>query len=935
MSMQQELFQQVNYSKFFPPKTHPLYFVRKRLLERLGMVKNHKYTLLQAPEGYGKSSLLSDWYHRIKTDTQKTRTAWFRVDAYDCEPQCFWGNLIEAIGTCWPGLKTSVVDNMDLLEQSSPFQLLLSLANYIVQFSEENLQYILIFDDFESFRLSDSEGQFFLFADMLPANVNFVIASKEHLNNKLIEQDAYSKFMTLGVSDLAITRFELDDFLHSKTELDLSEDVINAIYNKTEGWPLALYLLLEQLRINVPAEVALAKLSKTDSHSCGLVFQKATHDLPQKVMMFLLETSFFERISAQLCNYVFDNNEASAILLHLERRGMFIVAVDSGHVWYRYHSMFAEWLRNQAMSLHRDQVRALNHKAAFWYRSNDNKLLSAKHIIAASEGNFISDLTKCVFIHSHLKDSKLLMQLFELKEAELEENPFFCLLATWAYVFSGKPNDTQEWLERTIGHIEKGRTDATGEKLPQPAAGEDPTIDKELKKRIELVAQVIEAKCFILEGRSKEGIEQSKYLLSKHGPFLDDRLKMVLYQNMGEAYELTGDPSNATKFFQKTMTIAQVNGYDFLVGFTRYQIIQIIFVQGKLNEAESFCRTALVDCPPDFTVYGALYSVLGLIKITQNEFEELETILRRAFDRVSPDRNIDIYLDVCVARARYLAVVKDYSEALLQMAVARQALIGNEDIPPRGRAPHVYMQHARLYLEVKDFDSAKEVLNEYEALNWPVTVEGMLKKCVVESSLAIEERKAGQETVDKLEKCAATAEQSKLVLYQIEIHILLARQYYYMEDHREAIKSLKKSIDIAKRDQIVQPFLDEGEVIRLLLAELVGSRGLSYDSDKFARRLVGAFDSSGSTQQHAKSSSSWVNEMSEEEAPPFVDHWGLTNRENEVLQLLVRGMNRKEIASELCTSQNTIKTHISHIYEKMDVHSVSELLRKMVEHEAL
>jgi DNA-binding CsgD family transcriptional regulator len=277
----------------------------------------------------------------------------------------------------------------------------------------------------------------------------------------------------------------------------------------------------------------------------------------------------------------------------------------------------------------------------------------------------------------------------------------------------------------------------------------------------------------------------------------------------------------------------------------------------------------------------------------------------------------------------------EYSEALLQMAIARQAIISNDDIPPRGRAPLLYAQQVRLYLKLKDFDSAEDMTGEYVSLGFPSTEEGLILQGMFDASIRIEKKEATEDTIAELKKLAGEAAEGKYILTQIEIYLLITRQYYYMKKHNDAIKTLKIAIDLAKRDNIIQLFLDEGEIIRLLLTELIGARALSYDSDRFVRVLVGAFDHANSAKDKNKPHTRWISESEESGNVSFVDHWGLTNREGEVLQLLVQGMNRKEIAKELCTSQNTVKTHISHIYEKMEVHSVSELLRKMMEHEAL
>lgn len=936
MFVAKSIFRQVNYSKTLPPKPHPLYFRRKRLLERLEKIADHKYTLLQAPEGYGKSSLLSNWYHSVEEADNNQEILWFRIDCYDKEPTCFWGNLIIALKRHWPELEADVLNRMDLLEQSSPYELVLSVANHIVQNSDKSLQYTLIFDDFECFKLSDSEGQFFLFADMLPANVNIVIASTEYLNNKLIEQDAYRQFILLDVPELAISKNEIRAFFDEKGKIEISDQLLDLIYTKTEGWPLALYLLLEQVDRGMNLQKAAEELSGTNRVLRDSIFSKITEDLPQKVLVFLLETSFFEVITDQLCNYVFGNKEAFGIIKHLERSGLFIFTITAEKTWYRYHYLFGEWLRDQAMSLHRDQMRALNHKAAQWYRNNDKKLLSAKYVVIASEGNFISELAKCVYTDSPIKDSSLLTWLHDLREKDLREDPFFCLLAAWSYAFSGKPNDARAWLQKAKQQVNRGVADAAGQRL-ECALNEEKQNDarEELVLRMSSTAKVLEAKCATLEGKTNVGIEASEELLTNRDAPLDNRLKMVLYQNQGESYELNGDISNASKLYQRAMTIAQANKYDFLVGFTRYQIISLIYVQGRLTESEQLCRVALMDCPPDFTVYGALYSMLGLIKIMQNKFDDLEVLLKRAFGRVSPDRNIDIYLDACIARGQYYIAKGNYSEALLQLEVAQQAIRENDAIPPRGTAPFVYVMQAQLYVKLKDYGSASDALREYRLLGYPETAEGDLLCRMIETSIKIEKQEEQEESFVALESLANDALERRYILPLIDIYLMSARHYHYCDKHSEAIKHLKKAIELSKREQIILPFLKEGEIVRLLLAELIGLRGLNYESDKFVRKVITAFESSSMLSEGRRAGTHWSSETPEKDTAVFVDHWNLTNREREVLQLLVRGMNRKEIASELCTSQNTIKTHISHIYEKMNVHSVSELLKKMIDHEAL
>lgn len=929
------LFQQLNYSKFIPPKTHPLYFARKRLNKRLDQASRNKYTLLHAPEGYGKTSLLSDWCQTIAHEEGKRerKALWYRIDENDREPEFFWGNLTELMDSCWPGIKTAVIDSMRLLEQSLTKQMVLTLANHIARFSNDQVQYTIVFDDFQCFGLSESEAQLLIFVDMLPSNVNIIISSKEYLSNRLIERDAYSKLSLVGVSELSMTESEIRELLACNGQDEASDGLIRLLYQKSEGWPLALYLILEQSQQGTGLEAAVSTFSGNDRFLSDAVFKRVTCDLPQKAMLFLLETSFFESFSIQMCNSLFGNEDAQAIVDHLERVGAFTFHIDGSPSWYRYHYLFGEWLCSQAMSLHFDQIMVLNQKAGSWYRNNKRKLLAAKHIVAATEGDFILGLAQCVFYRSRLKKAELMPWLFSLREDDLEAIPFFCLLASWAYTFCGRPNDARFWLEKALSLVKEGDANSAGLSLQNPYRRNDTReVDNAgLRDRMALTARVIDAKCSILAGDLDRGKTAAKQLLGEMDPLLDDILKMVLYQVIGEASELSGDLDTAGKSYRKAMTLARVNRFDFLVAYSRYQLVHLSYLQGRLSEAEKLCRVALAECPPGFTIYGALCAILGMVELTKGRLDELDTLLEKAFLRVSPDRNIDIYLEACMIRALYCSTRRNYSEALLQFAAARQAIVAHRDVPPRGVAPIVYAHLARLYIRLKDYESAEDALREYDSLGFPRTKEGYLRRSSADCYLLVEES-GGKDTLEQLGSLANEAYERKFALQSIELNLLIMRQHYYLENNTEAIRFLKKALELSKREQIMSPFVEEGDIVRLLLVELIGAHALGYDLEKFVRRLIAFFDSLASEASEAAVPTQWASDSTQDDLL-FVDHWGLTKREVEVLRMLMRGMNRKEIATEMCNSQNTVKTHISHIYEKLGVHSVSELLRKMVEFE--
>jgi LuxR family maltose regulon positive regulatory protein len=913
---------QLNLSKYVLPPVPAQPYPNERLMKRLTRAAKQKYVLIQAPQGYGKSSLLSQWCRETIPARDRQRIVWFRVDSNDTDPTCFWSNLVAALEGCWPGIREAISKSMHILEQSSIHELLITIANHIMQLSEPDTHYTLIMVNFEAFKFSESEAQFFVFSHMLPSNIHVVISSRIYLNNRLIRQDTYNELSIIGVRELSLNKKELDTYLAEQLGHRLSETYLGKLYAKTEGWPLAIHALLQTVQEGTGIEAAIDEFSGSNQFLSEFVFEKVTSDLPCRITSFIIETAFLKSFCAALCNYVTRTEESADIIRYLERNGLFAYALDNEHTWFSYHPLFAEWLQGQAMKLRRDLLRSLNHRAGQWYRSEKMLLLSTKYVIAATDDIFVSRLAQFVFDDLASEYTQLLPWLFALDEENLEREPRFCLLAAWAYVFSGRPNDALVWSERALASI--------GDSAQEGSAN----------RRLDLIVRTIRAKCQVLQGHNEKGVELSLAILDGMDPLMEGLPKMVLHQNLAEAYEQMGSVETAMKFYGKAMTLARAGHFEFLTGLTRYQVILLLYMQGKFSKTESLCRAAIAECPQDFSVYGALYSLLGLVKIAQNRLEETDVMVQRAFKRVSADRNIDVFLDVCVAYSRYFAACQRYSDAQLQLTLAFEEIRKNNDVPPRGVAYRVFVQQALNYLAQDDVASAEEVLDEFEHLAFPETAASVLTLKLMRARIAM--TSSGSEglrgIIRDLSQCIQQAEQMGYRLLKAEALILAATASYRLRDSAGAATLIKKALGIAANEHMVRVFLDEGEVVRALLMELLGSGHAGYANESFIRLLLRAFeeerDSHGaSAGADGRPATAMMTQVMRSERLAHL--WSLTNREQEVLRMLQEGLNRKDIAIRFCTSQNTVKTHIAHIYEKVGVHSVPELLRTLMEHNVL
>jgi LuxR family maltose regulon positive regulatory protein len=904
---------QPSLSKFIPPSPSPGNPARPRLLERLSRAAQQKYVLVQAPQGYTKTVLLSDWYHSLELGDLTQRAVWFKVDENDRDPSRFWGNMVSDLESCWPGVNETLQRSSRVFEQASIRELTITIANHIVQSLDMTRHYYLFMLNFEAFKFSESESQFLIFTNMLPSNIHVIISSRVFMNNQLLEQGDYNELNIIGVKDLSFNKQELQAYLDQQLNQRVAPELIELFHRRTEGWPLAASILVQEAHTGRDLPLAIREFSGNNRYLANYVFEKTVSNLPQQVMSFLMETSFLDCFCASLCNAVTGNQDSPDIIRYLERNGVFTTAQDMDYVWFCYHPLFCEWLKGKSMTLRSDQLRGLFHRAGQWYRAEGMRMDSTRFVIAATDGIFVQHLTNLVFGDLPTEYSTFLFWLFSLPKNEAEDEPRYCLLAAWAFAFSGRPQDASYWCRQARKAMDL------------------PLAEDSLARKLDLILRIIEAKCQTLLGEGSKGITLSNALLEGREVRGLDDLKLVLYQNLAEAYEQEGDFAEAMKFFTKTMTGARINNFEFLTGLTRFQIITLLYRQGQFKRAEELCRTALAECPPDYTVYGALYALLSLVFIEQNLLSELDTYFNRVFHRVSTDRNIDIYIDACTAYSRYLGAHHNAYDAQLQLAIAIDAIRKCADVPPRGVAYKPFFMQAGFYLKSGDVYSAEEILNDYQSLGFPESVAGRLCMESMRLRIAAARDEGIKEVIARNEELIAQALDMDYRLLAVELLLFQTQLHYQLEQSEPALKCLRKALETARRSNIIRVFLDAGETIRVLLMELSAARKGSYEADRFIRTIIKAFEDDlkpGTTRQHSsKNISEYTGNSGDNQLERLTDTWNLTRREREILLLLYNGMNRKDIASELFTSQNTVKTHIAHIYEKIGVHSVTELHR--------
>ena len=357
-------------TKLYVPKWRTGLVPRARLIERLDRGIERKLTLVSAPPGFGKSTLLAEWV--AGTPASERPAAWVSLDQSDNDPALFWAYFIAALQTVRSGLGESA---LSLLRspQPSPIEALLgTLLNEISAISRDPSTdsghgFVLVLDDYH---LIDTqpihEGIIFLL-DHLPSQMHVVIASRADPPLPLSRLRGRGELAELRAADLRFIPDEAAAFLNEVMGLDLSADDVTALETRTEGWIAGLQLaaLSMQGREDVPGFIAA--FAGDDRYVVDYLVEEVLHRQPERVRSFLLQTSILDRLSGPLCDAVTGQEDGKALLEALERGNLFVVPLDDKRHWFRYHHLFADVLRTHSMEEQPDQVPTLHRRAAAWF----------------------------------------------------------------------------------------------------------------------------------------------------------------------------------------------------------------------------------------------------------------------------------------------------------------------------------------------------------------------------------------------------------------------------------------------------------------------------------------------------------------------------------------------------------------------------------------
>ena len=895
-------------TKFFLPYVRQGLVARPRLDSVFGS-RRTRLTLISAPAGFGKTTLLASWLAR---EAATRRLAWVALDESDRDPHRFWSYLLTALERAAPGTGAA---GLTLLTAGQPTEAALTALLNELSVLPDDVD--LVLDDYH---LAESPaiqpGMTFLL-ERLPPQVRLVISARADPALPLARLRARGDLTEVRAADLRFTDDETRTFLIESTGLVLDATEIASLGARTEGWIASLQLAALSLRGREDPAAFIAGFTGDDRYVVDyLVEEVLTHE-PDDVREFLISTSILSRLNGSLCDAVTGSTTSVHVLESLERRNLFVVPLDDQRRWYRYHHLFGDVLRARLLAESPDAVSELHRRASGWYASVGETEAAVRHALSAGEVESAATLVELALpqLRRNRREQVIRRWLDELPADVVHDRPVLAAGFIGALMAS---NDFAE-VGRRLDELELT--------LARPAS-ELVVDDPEELARVPASVDVWRAGLALVAGDPARTIRHAELALA--GAVEGDDLTVAAASGLaGLASWATGD------------VVAAHAGYSACAeGLTRADHISDVLgcsvtladmelSMGRLRDAERTLRHALAlaehHAPVGEVMRGTADMLVGLSRVAwhRNDLATATELLHRADDLGEAAGLPQNPYRWRVAMARLRIAAGDHAGALDLLHEAERVYVA--DFSPQVHPIHATrarvlvgagnLAAAAAWARDHGVDDQDDVsyLREYEHLT--------LARVLLAQHTTGSAPDALGRSLRLLDRLLAAAENGGRAGTVIDVEVLRTLALQAAGDENAALAALAHAVDLAEPDGWVRYFVEAGSRLRPAMAELTRRRSGSL----FMRRLRDDAVPAALSASDSRSGGAAQDPRSRTE-PSLVDR--LSDRELDVLRLLGSDLDGPAIARQLVVSLNTVRTHTKHIYTKLGVNSRRSAITK-------
>lgn len=900
-------------TKLYIPPLRREQVPRPRLIERLDAGLRRKLTLVSAPAGFGKTTLVSEWVDHLRLDAAKesqiaNRIAWLSLDESDNDPTRFLAYSIAALQTIEANIGKGALSALQSPQPPPTETILTALINEIAAIPD---RIILALDDYHLIEAQPIHDALTFLLEHLPPQMHLVIATRDDPHLPLARLRARGQLTELRATDLRFTSSEAAEFLNQVMGLDLSADDIAALETRTEGWIAGLQLAAISLQGHKDATSLIESFTGSHRFVLDYLIEEVLEQQSESVQTFLLQTAVLDRLTGSLCDALTGQDNGRATLEMLEHANLFIIPLDEERRWYRYHHLFSDLLRQRLRQTQLEQATTLHHRASEWYEQNGFADEAIEHALRAEDferaAHLIEEHVDAIWQRG--EHTKLRRWLAGLPVELVFSKPHLCILHAWDLFTSGQ----QDAAERSLQTAEQA-LDPGADRAPETSPIERDQPPGSDRMKIQGRAAAIRA--FLASYRGDvPGIIQYARQALEYLPEQDLTWRSTATIALGDAYSFNGDTVAAYRARLEAWEASKAAGNIYMILIASLKFAVTLRQQGQLQRVLEICQQQLQlaneSGVSQTVVVGWLLAIWGEVLA---ELNDLDGAIHRAKNGAElTERGKDVMVigwsNLCLMRVLFSRGDIAGADKIIQKMenIARES-----DMPPWITNLMAAWQ-ARILLAQDKLDAASQWMQERGLdADGESTYLHEVEYIVLARILIAQGRL--DEAARLLQRLLEATETGGRTCRAIEILMLQALAFQAGGDTARAMTTLERALILAEPVGFIRIFVDEGPPMARLLYE-AATRGIAPD---YARRLLAIFPVAEPEQTGPSKTQAPKPELIEP----------LSERELEVLELIAEGLTNPEIASRLFLSLNTVKVHTRNIYGKLGVHSRTQAVAR-------
>jgi LuxR family maltose regulon positive regulatory protein len=894
-------------TKLHLPTLRPGLVPRPRLQERILEGLSGPLTLLAAPAGFGKTTLVA-----ACLSTCGMPVAWLSLDKEDNDAERFLNYLVAALQNADNSIGEAAAEFLSASPPAASEAILASLVNDLDRSGKE---IALVLDDYQFISSSDVHTAVAFLLEHCPKTFHLLITTRSDPPLPLARLRGRDQVVELRATDLRFSTPEAAQFLNDVMGLHLDVAAVTALEERTEGWIAGLQMAALSMRNREDVAGFITGFSGTNRYILDFLLEEVLIGQSPEVQQFLLCTSILERLTAPLCEALLTDiagaksqrneqapglearlaGQSNSILEYLERANLFLVPLDDERIWYRYHQLFADLLRARLKERYPELIPQLHLRASRWFEKNGYIVEAIQHSLSTKDFDRSAGLILQYGPDTWSQNEPAIIRLAGQLPAELlTAYPKLGIYQAWILASGGQTPAATALLHTLKEHLHADVSNPDGSWMrayidllhaytapPGKGSHQDPLPDlpafdsmPQQDTGLHNIADFIYA---MLLGRQGE---------------LDEPAELLL-----RCIERDKAAGGATAISLVVPLLARIR-----------------LMQGRLHEAADLCRENLRSIHNKgirpFYRAGSLHIILGEVLREWNDLDEAEANIREGIQANEPWQMITTDAIGYAALARVQEAQGNIDGAIATLH-RLEAMFEDRTIPPDWEG-ELRSLKVRLWLATGDLARAIDWARSYTIQSSPNPLQETDQLTAARVWMAGKNYREAQHILERLNQAPGIEKRTNR---KIKIDLLMACALAAQNQMHQAFELLKAGLSLAEPEGLARVFLDIGLPMQRLLAQWLAQTGSSSLRD-YAVHLLSQFETEPKGSAAGQGKVPADGNLYE----------SLTQRELDVLGLLAAGLSNRQIAEKLILSPGTVKFYVHAVMEKLGVHSRTQAI---------